>query len=64
MYDHVFDSVCLGSGCCESKQHLLTVNCKDDTLPETVFAEFLENLMVDTVAFFTNEYNLVVVQDC
>ena len=64
MYNHVLGTVCLGSGCCESKQHLSTVNCKDDALPEIVFAEFLENLMADTVGFFTDEYNLAVVQHC
>lgn len=46
------------------KQLLSAVNCKDNTLSETVFAEFLENVMVDTVVFFMDEYNLVVLQHC
>lgn len=51
MYSHVSDTACSGSGCCESKQHLPTVNFKDDTLPEIVFAQFLDNLMVGAVGF-------------
>lgn len=62
MYSHVLDTV----GECvlqvraafylqiniylQSSSYL--VNCKDDALSEIVFAEFLENLMVDTVGFF------------
>lgn len=51
MYSHVSDTACSGSGCFESKQCLLTVNFKDDTLPEIVFAQLLDNLMVGAVGF-------------
>lgn len=65
MYSCVLDTVCLGSGSCQSKQILSTVNRKDNTLPETVFAEFLENVMLDTVGFFFMvEYNLAMLQRC
>lgn len=45
------DAVCLGTGCCDSKQCLYTVNCKDDTCLRFVFVAFLENLFEDTVVF-------------